>query len=245
MGILQTFSCKNTAAQDRPGAQLGIDLSLCSKYVWRGLVFDEDLVLQPDIWLQGYGITMTFWGNMDLTDPDGNYEGQFNEWDTMIDFPLPGVGPVSFSGELWYGSFPNSSGQGSSTAELLLWASGDLIGSPTIGVYWDIWQLHGIYVDMSLSHAAALGAGNLFLSTGMGWGDERHNRWSSVENAEGWLDFRIETEYAATIYPNLTLFPGIHYSRIIQEDIRRYYDDVGIEASNLFFSIRAAFEWSD
>lgn len=216
---------------------MGLDLSICSKYVWRGLVFDEDAVFQPDFWMQAHGITMTVWGNMDLTSAKGDFEVQFNEWDTIIDFPLKAFGPFSFGGEIWYGSFPSSSGLGSCTAELAAWCSVDVIGSPTAAAYWDVWQMHGVYVNLNLSHAVKIGPGTLSLSAAAGWGDDRHNQWSGVSQAGGWLDFLSDLCLSLPVHSRLTLTPGVHYSRILQDEIRDYYDSIDLSATNVFYSL--------
>ncbi|MFH1735792.1 MAG: hypothetical protein ABIE92_13885, partial [bacterium] len=135
------------------------------------MVFDEDPVLQTDFWMQAHGITMIFWGNCDLTDDDGKYQGQFNEWDVYITFPLKNFGPLSLGGELDYLNFPSSSGMGgASTSEISAWLSGSFIGSPNLQIYWDVWQYHGIYANVSFSHSFDLMMGNLSLSTALGWG---------------------------------------------------------------------------
>jgi len=216
---------------------MGLDLSVYSRYVWRGIVYDEGAVLQPDFWIQARGITMTFWGSLDVKDENGDHLWQFNEWDTFLDVTMGGYGPVWFGGGLYYNSFPASSGEGLSTAEVAAWASGDVAGSPTIIVYWDIWALHGVYVNFNLSQDVDIGPGNLALSAGVGWGDDRHNLWSGVEDAGGWLDLQADVEYSIFVSSLLTLTPALHFSSMLQDEIRDYYDKEGIDPTSLFFSL--------
>ncbi|TKJ39065.1 hypothetical protein CEE37_11620 [candidate division LCP-89 bacterium B3_LCP] len=228
-------------AQEDRAPTLGFDLSMQSKYIWRGIVFDENPVLQPDIWMETHGISMTFWGSYDLTDENGKHPGNFHEWDVFLDFYLGNYKTFSFGGEFFYGSFPTSSGLGSSTAEIAAWVTGDIFTSPTLMIYWDIWQLHGVYADFCLSEDITVGPGNLFLSSSLGWGDDRHNLWSGVTDAGGLLDWQIDATYSLNIKPNLSLSPGIHFGMTLQDDIRNYYDNQGINTSNLFFSLAAAY----
>ena len=242
--IVLLIFCLNIAkAQNKEKPLAGGDLSLYSKYVWRGLVFDEDPVLQPDFWMQAYGITMIFWGNMDLTDQDGEYLGQFNEWDTFIDFSLGSYGAMIFGGGLYYLNFPSSSGEeGPSTAEVSAWISGDITGSPALTIYWDIWQYHGIYANLNLSHGINFGPGNLSVSSSLGWGDAKHNLQSGVADAGGWLDFQVDASYSFMIHRMVTLIPAMHYSTILQDDIRDEYSKAGVNADGFFFSVSASFE---
>jgi hypothetical protein len=223
-----------------PQSQVGADLVLYSKYIWRGMVWDEDPVLQPDLWMTVGRLTMTFWGSMDLTDAGGDFEGQFNEWDGYIDVDLGARGPLSFGAGMYYMNFLGSSGFGSSTAELGASTSADVIGNPTLRAYWDIWQYHGVYANMSLSHDVALGPSALSLSASAGWGDHRHNGISGAIADGGLLDFQAGAAYPISLGAFLTLTPSVQYSALLQDDIRRYYGDSGISPDNWLFSLNAA-----
>ncbi|MCX6640610.1 MAG: hypothetical protein NTW14_09035 [bacterium] len=225
-------------AQDEP--TLGADLGFATRYVWRGLIFDADPVLQPDVWLQSHGLKMTFWGSMDLTDEDKKFQGQFNEWDTYLDFAGLSWKKLSWGGGVAYESFPDAAGNGTSTAEISTWLSGDVPGEPTLSVYWDIWQLHGVYVNGSLSHSLELGPGELGVSTAAGWGDERHNRWSGLVDAGGWLDYSAGVSYMLPVYKQICLCPAVSYSAILQKDIADDYDLRGIEPNAVYFSLTAS-----
>ena len=237
---LLLLSIAAAAQSGESPAQIGADLGLYSKYIWRGMVWDEDPVLQPDLWLIVGRLTMTVWGNMDLTDDDGDVEGQFNEWDGYIDVNLGARGPLSFGAGLYLMDFIEPSGVGSTTVELGASASADVIGNPTLAVYWDIWMYHGLYANMSLSHDVALGPSALSLSASAGWGDHRHNGISGAIADGGLLDFQAGAAYPISLRPYLTLTPSIQYSALLQDDVRRYYDDSGISPDNWFFAVTAA-----
>jgi hypothetical protein len=221
-------------------AQVGADLSFYSKYIWRGMVWDEEPVLQPDLWMTVGRLTMTFWGSMDLTDSGGDFEGQFNEWDGYIDVDLGALGPLTFGSGLSYLNFFAPSGVGSSTTEISASAIVNIIGNPTLTAYWDIWQYHGVYANMSLSHDIAVGPSALSLSLSAGWGDHRHNGISGAIADGGLLDFQAGAAYPISLGAFLTLTPSIQYSALLQDDVRRYYDDSGISPDNWFFALNAA-----
>jgi hypothetical protein len=217
---------------------MGVDLGIYSRYIWRGLVYDEDPVLQPDIWMSVKGITLCFWGSYDLTGEDGKFPGDYHEWDVFIDAQLGQLGPWSITGELFYGSFPTSSGAGSSTAEIGVIVSGNV---STLRFFWDIWQLHGVFIDYSVSHGVTLGRGILTGNATLGWGDDRHNLWSGVEGAAGFLNAQLDVSYALDINPYLTVTPAVHYSEILKINITSYYSATGRNPSNLFFSLNLAY----
>ncbi len=229
----------NALAGETPSASLGFDLTPYSSYLWRGLVFDEDPVLQTDFWMQYGRLTMTFWGNCDLTDEENDFLGQFNEWDTFINLDLGQRGPFLFGGGFYYNSFPASSGFGSSTAEVEGCVAIDVPTSPTLHGYWDIWQLHGVYFSGDLSQGFDWGPGSLCASAHLGWGDDKHNFWSGIVEAGGWLDLSGCLQYDWLVNQWLTLSPNLQYSRLLQEDIREYYDGNGISSSVLILGLNA------
>lgn len=50
---------------------IGADAALNSAYVWRGLSYTNKPVLQPDVWLSGWGFTGGVWANVEPTKYDG------------------------------------------------------------------------------------------------------------------------------------------------------------------------------
>lgn len=236
--VLLVFS---TSAQ--PGenqAQVGADLAFYSKYIWRGMVWDEDPVLQPDLWMTVSRLTMTFWGNMDLTRSNGDFEGQFNEWDTFITADVYSGKIVEVGGGIYYNSFPTSSGSGTSTAEVAGQLTVHVPGSPTIAAYWDIWQLHGVYLNFGFSQELQIGAGTLSTLAACGWGDARHNLWSGVPEAGGWLDAQACVTYSLPVKAWLSLTPGIQYDALLQQRIRNSYRNQGVQWSGLIATLNAA-----
>jgi len=240
--LLTLFTCAVTAlAQDDDPALIGGDLGVYSRYVWRGMIFDEKPVLQPDIWMSVHGVSMCFWGNMSLTDNDDEFEGQFNEWDVYITFPLKTFGPVSLSGELDYLSFPSPSWTaGAGTAELAGHANLDVIGSPTMSLFWDVWQFHGLYGRLNLSQALDFTAGVMDISGDLGWGNDKHNVQSGVQDAGGLLDIQLNVEFTFNVKERIDITPGMHFSTILQQNIADAYDADDIAPTSLFFSLNAA-----
>ncbi len=228
-------------AQDDSQSLIGGDLGIYSKYVWRGLVFDENPVLQTDLWMEVHGISMVFWGNVDLQDDEDDFDGRFNEWDVYITFPIKNFGPASVGGEIDYLSFPSSSWQnGFGTSEISTWIRADIFGSPTVQVFWDIWQYHGIYANLNISQMQSVGPGDIDVSAGIGWGNEKHNVQSGVPQAGGLLHLQADAAYTFEVHKLIELTLGLHFTTILQQDIRDAYDAADIAATSLFFSLNAA-----
>ena len=227
--------------EDAPEALAGGDLGLYSRYVWRGMVFDDKPVLQTDLWMQIHGISMVFWGNMSLTDESDDFEGQFNEWDVYISFPIKSIEFLTLGAEIDYLSFPSASGvQGASTAEVSAWLSGSVLTSPRLQIFWDVWQYHGLYCNFSLSHELKFGPGLLDLKTGLGWGNDAHNIQAGVVEAGGLLDLQTAAQYLISISKAFSITPGILFTSLLQRDIRDSYGAAGFDADNLLIYLNAS-----
>jgi hypothetical protein len=230
------------SAQEDPISGIGVDAGLYNNYVWRGLVFDENPVLQTDLWMWVHGVTMIFWGNCDLTDQDDDFEGQFNEWDVYITFPIKHFGSFQFGGELDYLSFPSSSGmEGAATSEISLWCDADLPGYPRLQVFWDIWAWHGIYANLNAYHSVTLGSNALLLSSGIGWGDENHNRQTGADAGSGFLDFHVGMSYDFIYNDRFSVTPKVQFTTLLNGDVRDLYDSNDIEPSRFSISLNAAY----
>lgn len=222
-------------------AFIGGDLGVYSRYVWRGIQFDDKPVLQADLWVEVHGISMVFWGNMSLTDGDDEFEGQFNEWDVYISFPVESTEYLKFGGEIDYLSFPTSSGvAGVNTAEVSAWISAKIQTSPRIQIFWDVWQYHGIYAQISLSHELAFGPGQLTLDGGLGWGNDNHNIQAGVSGAGGLMDLLLITRYNVPISSTFSIMPGINFTSILNSEIRDDYEINEYESDNLSVFLNAS-----
>ncbi len=234
--VLTLNSVSRCRTNDPP--HIGGDLNLQNNYIWRGMVFDEDPVMQTDLWMSVKNVTLVFWGNCDLTDTEGDFQGQYNEWDVYISFPLKSFGAVTLGGELDYLSFPSSSGmEGAVTSELSLWVTADAPFSPRLQIFRDIWAWHGVYANLSLNRSREIGPGTLSISSSLGYGDERHNRQSGVEDAGGWLDFTAGLKLNLSLHTNVTLTPALQYVTLLQNGIREAYDQTGVKPSRVTVSV--------
>ena len=140
--------------EERPTASA--DVSVLSKYVWRGYeLSDDSIVLQPSMTISYKDFSMNLWGNLD-TDVDEAHGAndnlsQFNETDWTISYGKS-FGPVSLEGGyIYYGldSIDDSE-------ELYLSVGFDTILSPTFTAYREISHLPGWYFSFDISHSFEL-----------------------------------------------------------------------------------------
>jgi hypothetical protein len=80
-----------------------------SKYIWRGQNLNDDPVFQSGFSASYRGLTAAIWGNMDLTNINGN-SGDFSELDYCLDYSseVPGIKGVGYSIGAAYYTFPGT-----------------------------------------------------------------------------------------------------------------------------------------
>ncbi len=163
MAALAALTIAGAATQaEAATATAAVDIN--SAYVWRGLTFNNGLVIQPSIDVAAdNGFSVNVWGNYDIDDYDGNVdEYHFSEVDLTAAYAFK-LGDVDTSiGVIAY-TFPttypdNLYGEGTdfdSTAEIFLSLGYELgYGFSIAGnIYYDVDQVDDFYVTAGIEYA--------------------------------------------------------------------------------------------
>ncbi|HOF65887.1 MAG TPA: hypothetical protein PLX54_02245 [Candidatus Fermentibacter daniensis] len=209
------------------------DVTWNSKYVWRGLPCDEESVLQPSLFLSLTGLTAGVWGNVEMTDVNELTEeddrmGVFTEIDYYlgyeIDLLLAGVGIG-----VGYYDYPNTEVE--SSAELYLTGYAKVPFSPTVTIYQGIKESEGMYVSVSgsqdlcsMSLAPAISM-TPALTANLGWGNKVHNNYNFGVDKPAMTDLTLGLAAPVGIGPVVKLTPALHYSMMLDEEIKELYED--------------------
>src|SRR6056297_3554188 len=116
--ILSVLFLAIGAAGTALGAEAAAGADVASAYVWRGITFNDGLVVQPYVDVAaGNGFAINVWGNYDIDDYDNTLdENEFSEVDLTLSYALP-IEPVDITiGHIEY-LFPTG---GSGTSEVFL-----------------------------------------------------------------------------------------------------------------------------
>ena len=215
------------------------DLTLMSKYIWRGMVNNPDAVLQPSFSANLLGIGFGFWGSMDLNDVHGT-SGQFNEIDYIASYGLP-LPLVDLNFGLIYYDFPNT--ETASTAEAFISGSVGVLLSPTLSIYYDFKEIDGTYANAGISYPVALNeALNLDLGANLGFGSGDYVNGYFGQNSTGATDFNLSASVPFHPIPFFTVTPRVAYSTLLS-DAKTASDDAGIDTSNFYYGISASFSF--
>jgi uncharacterized protein (TIGR02001 family) len=209
------------AASDWISFDLTADFN--SKYVWRGQNLVDDWVLQPGFSATMYGFTLGVWGNVDMTDENGE-EWEFTEVDYSVDYSADLVEGVSYSLGYIYYAFPQGSND---TYEFYGGLGFDTILSPSVTWYYDADEADGSYVAFGLGHSIEeivklsedLPVG-MDIGLNIGWADSDYNEYYWGVSDDGFNDLTVSVGFPIEI-SGWSFTPSVSYVKLLDSDIRK------------------------
>lgn len=151
IAVILAGSMVNVRAEEGERPTASADISVLSKYVWRGYELNDDsLVLQPSVTVGYKGFSLNLWGNLD-SDLVGTDKAEWTETDMTLAYDWA-FGPLSMGVGYIYYAVKNAN----DTQELYLSAGLDVLLSPTLTIYRDISEFPGWYLNLGISHAFQL-----------------------------------------------------------------------------------------
>jgi hypothetical protein len=209
------------------------------KYIWRGQNLSDDPVFQPRVSANYKGLAASIWGNIDLTNINGN-SGDFSELNYSLDYlaAVPGSEGLGYSIGVIYYDFPGTDLP--DTREVYWGLSLDLPLSPSITVYHDVDEAEGSYISLGLAHSiekvgelsSDLPVG-MEMGAGLGWGSGPYNKyyWGTDQSKMQDLFFSVSFRVEVTGW---TVSPSLNYVTLLSDDIR--HTDVYGTDSDCFFA---------
>jgi len=220
----------------------GVDLTYNSKYVWRGINVTNDPVFQPSVTFAWKGLSLNVWGNMDLTNVNGNND-EFNELDFTLDYS-GSVGKLGYSVGVIYYHFPNTPFPG--TTELYGSLGLDVLLSPTLTVYADIDEADGFYATLSVGHTfedvvkfSELASMGIEAGASVGFADGDHNAYYFGVDDSGPVDVTVGVSFPIAVGEHVTVTPALNYSNLLDDDLA---DGVGRD-SNFWAGVTLGFSF--
>jgi hypothetical protein len=195
------------------------------KYIWRGQNISDDPVFQPSISACYKGLTVSIWGNLELTNINGN-SGDFSEVDYSLDYSaaLPGMEGVGYSVGLIYYDFPGTMTK--DTTEVYWGFNFNLPANPSITVYHDVDEAEGTYVSFAIGHSVEKVAElvpdvpvGMEVGAGFGWGSASYNKYYWGTNQSKMNDLTLSASLPMEI-GGWTVAPSLNYVTLLSDDIR-------------------------
>ncbi len=231
---------------------IGGDIGISSKYVWRGLAFNEDRVFWPDVWASWNGITVTGFLSMDMTDKNTavyghNYQSEVTDGDIYLDYTRAfgkingsiGVNQYFFPG---YGkdTVLYKDDYGPVTEPYLKVGVPISHVCPSLVVDLDVpdknvknglGKATGAYISPKISWSKPIGCATPTIAMSIGYATKAHNSFFAlVDDAAGFQDFTttLQTVIAppAPLADYATLTLSCNYSYLLNKKLRDAgYDD--------------------
>ncbi|MCG2708352.1 MAG: hypothetical protein L6404_06910 [Candidatus Omnitrophica bacterium] len=155
--------------------EVSSDIAIYSKYIWRGFKLDGDPVMQPGIYLSGYGVDLSIWGSTDIDSDDSITTSEEVDYSVGYSHTFNDT-PLTLSGGFTYYDFPASDG---ASREYYVGCSLDTMLSPGLTWYHDFGDEDsgggsGDYVVLELGHSIPVGEFpvTLDLSSHVGYNNE-------------------------------------------------------------------------
>ncbi len=244
--------------------EVSAEAALVTAHVWRGQVYNNDMVFQPQLTIEHAGVSFNIWGNYDL---GKNYAGinyDFSEIDISLAYTLPvnlddvtfDIGVIGYNYPANAGPVPGVGANKKSTTELF--GSATLLTFqdyviPSVTLFGDIDEADGIYVlfdiaaPYEVSDVLAVEAG---LSAG--WGNTSYNDYyfdnspaPGVPSTQdkGFNDFNLYGSASYEILENLTASASVTYTWLSGGSIRNAAKDLYESDSKLWGGVNIAYDF--
>lgn len=220
-------------AAEEPSMSVDFEVFQGSKYVWRGIVYNNEPVLQPSLtasWKSG--LSLNLWGNFDETD-FGDCKGRCNELDYTIGYDWESGGKELSIGYSVY-TYPNTEFAGTSEILASCGFGGSL--SPALSLAWDVDQARGLYLNLGLARSVPLGSRSLEISGGLGFADKRVSNYYYGVPSAGLADASVCVEVPIESRGGWTITPSVAYTRLIRQSVR---ESMG-RPDNFIFGVKLA-----
>jgi len=235
-----------------------LEVALASAYVWRGQVYNNDAVIQPQITLSQYGFSMNMWASYDLGSNKDGVQSDVSEFDISFAYSLPvDVNEMAIDVGLINYNYPDNgtdlSDNNPSTTEVFI--SGTILSFkdtfiPSITAYADIEEHPGVYVLFDLfvpyevSEYVSFAGG--FTA---GYGNTSYNDevWTASGSGTFDAEFSDFSLYAVASYEvsdELTAAATLNYSMLNGGSFERGAAAAGYEADEkVWASVNIAYDF--
>jgi len=205
-------------AVDRARPEVTAEAALMSSYVWRGQVYNNDFVLQPQLTIEQYGVSFNIWGNYDLGKNYAGVSSDFSELDLSLAYALPiDINEMAFDVGVINYTFPNTVAESTTeifaSATVLSWKDYVI---PSVTLFGDIDEANGTYflfdivAPYEISEYLAVEGG-----ISAGYGNTSYNDYYFGGNQDaGWNDYNFYANASYVIQEGLTVSANVTYTML-------------------------------
>ena len=213
-------------------------VALMSKYIWRGVNLNDDVVLQPDLALHLGAFTGGLWASLDTTDDANGNAFEFTETRYFAEYGIRVSEFELLFGYIFYHRFGMDDLD--QTSEIFVSARlADYIIEPALTIYQDIDAASGTWIVLSANYIDNASAVPWRLDASIGYGTADFNQFyfhdikgpngvTTVKeevNSAGITDITVGGSADWELYDGIILTPFINITVLVDADITDYADD--------------------
>lgn len=223
-------------------AEVTTAVDVNSAYVWRGITFNDGVVVQPSVNVAaGNGFNLNVWGNLDVDDYDDTLDsGEFSEVDLTLSYSRQ-VGPVALAAGYIEYLFPTTETGGvEGTREVYLDASVAPADGFSIGLagYYDIDEVEDVYLNPYIGYGMELMPKlAMSLRAAAGYAGEDFAGAYGGKDA-GFFDYTLSAGLTYAVMDNMSVSGRLAYTDAIDDDALaeppqdvNFYGGVGVAVS--------------
>lgn len=204
--------------KDSLAAEASFNTNVNSAYVWRGITFNDGVVVQPSLDVTKGGFGFNVWGNLDIDDYDNTLDdGEFSEVDLTLSYGFD-IKFVSISfGYIEYlfpaGALGTREVYGSISIEPF---TGFTTG---VNVYYDFDEVEDYYVSLNIGYSRELVeklSMDIGLTAGIA-GEEFSETYGGTD--DGFYDYNISLGLGYAVTDTLSASGFIAYADSFDEDV--------------------------
>ncbi len=225
LGLVLFFAVSFLSLKAAYPATIELDVSagaeISNAYVWRGITFNDEGVIQPylDVSHPTIGLGFNVWGNFDLGDFDGAVEsGEFSEVDLTFYYNVPieifdlSVGYIEYL-------FPNAGAL--NTGEIYFSVGTELFKGLSTGasVYFDVDEVEGVYGNASIAYSIPVDK-KLSFEVGASLGAADKDFAVSAGGTEGgFFDYNFSLTSSYSVTDKLSLGAFLKYTNTVDTKV--------------------------
>jgi hypothetical protein len=212
--------------------------ALMSKYIWRGVNLNDDVVLQPDLALHLGAFTGGLWASLDTTDDANDDAFEFTETRYFAEYGAEISEFELLFGYIFYHRFGVDDLD--QTSEIFASARlADYIIEPALTIYQDIDAASGTWIVLSANYIDNASAVPWRVDASIGYGTADFNEfyYHDITSPDGVTIVKEEVDSAGVtditfggsadwvLYDGIILTPFVNITILVDDDIRDYADD--------------------
>ncbi len=246
--------------------EVSAEAALVTAHVWRGQVYNNDLVFQPQLTIAHAGVSFNIWGNYDLGKNYAGIDYDFSEIDLSLAYTLPvNLDDVTFDiGVISYNYPANGDRPAGQEGGINKKSTTELFGTatlltfkdyviPSVTLFGDIDEADGVYILFDI--AAPYEVSDVLAVEGgisAGWGDTSYNDYyfnnapvpgGQSTQDKGFNDFNLYGSASYEILENLTASASVTYTWLSGGSIRNAGDARYESDSKLWGGVNIAYDF--